>query len=80
MATLKINYTISFGANLRIGYRIQNSSSPFTYIPTYPTYNESPYEISDLAVGTYEVELTTICPNCGGGVFADPVVYPAIVL
>lgn len=80
MAVLTINYTIPFGASLRVGYRIQNSSSPFTYVTTYPTYNQSPYTISGLAIGNYEVELTTICPNCGGGVFAEPAIYPAIVL
>ncbi len=80
MATLTINYDIAFGASLRIGYRIQSSSSAFTYVTTYPGYNDSPYLVSGLAVGNYEVELTTICPNCSGGVFADPVIYPAIVL
>lgn len=80
MASITINYTIPFGASLRVGYRIQSSSNPFTYISTFPTYNQSPYILSGLAVGTYEVELTTICPNCSGGVFADPVIYPAIVL
>lgn len=80
MATLTINYTIPFGSSMRVGYRIQSSSSAFTYVTTYPGYNDSPYSVSGLAVGSYEVELTTICPNCGGGIFADPVVYPAIVM
>lgn len=78
MAQITIDYSIPFGSSLRIGYRIQASSSPFTYITNYPNYNQSPYTISGLPVGNYEVELTTICPNCSGGVFADPVIYPAI--
>ena len=77
MASITVNYTIPFGASLRIGYRIENSSSAFTYLTTFPTYNESPYTFSGLPVGNYEVELTTVCPNCTGGVFADPVIFPA---
>lgn len=80
MADITVNYTVSFGASVRIGYRIQGSSSAFTYLPNYPTYNDSPYTISGLAVGTYEVELTAVCPNCSGGVFSDPVIYPAVSL
>lgn len=79
MASLTINYSIPFGASIRIGYRIQNTSTPFTYIDTFPTYNDSPFTISDLAANNnYEVELTTICPNCSGGVFGTPVVFPAV--
>jgi hypothetical protein len=77
MASITINYTIPFGASLRIGYRIQSSSSAFTYLTTYPSYNDSPYTFDGLPVGNYEVELTAICPNCTGGVFGEPQVYPA---
>jgi len=77
MASITINYTIPFGASIRIGYRIQSSSAAFTYITTFPTYNQSPYIISGLPIGNYEVELTTICPNCTGGIFAEPAIYPA---
>lgn len=77
MASITINYSIPFGSSLRIGYRIQNSSNPFTYLSNYPTYNDSPYTFDGLALGSYEVELTTVCPSCSGGVFADPAVYPA---
>lgn len=80
MASITINYTIPFGASLRVGYRITSSSSAFTYVTTYPTYNDSPFVISGIPAGTYEVELTTICPNCGGGVFAEPAIYPASAL
>lgn len=80
MASITVNYTIPFGSNLRIGYRAQATSDPFTYLPNYPSYTDSPYTFSGLALGTYEVQLTTICPNCSGGVFADPVVFPATSL
>lgn len=77
MATITVNYTIPFGASIRIGYRIQASSSAFSYLPNYPSYNDSPYTINGLPIGNYEVELTTICPNCTGGVFGEPQIYPA---
>lgn len=80
MASITVNYTIPFGASMRIGYRIQSSSSAFTYLTTFPTYNDSPYTFSGLPVGNYEVELTTICPNCSGGAYASPEVFPAIIL
>lgn len=77
MASISVNYSIPFGSSIRIGYRIQGSSSPFTYISGFPNYNQSPYTISGIAAGNYEVELTTICPNCSGGIFASPAIYPA---
>ena len=77
MAQIVINYSIPYGASIRIGYRIQNSSSPFTYVNGFPSFNDSPYTIGSLAQGNYEVELTTICPNCSGGIFANPVIYQA---
>lgn len=80
MASITVNYTIPFGASIRIGYRAQSSSSPFTYLTTFPTYNDSPYTFSGIAAGDYEVELTTICPSCSGGKFGEPVVYPAVTL
>jgi len=77
MASIVINYSIPFGATLRVGYRIQASSSSFTYVNPFPDYTQSPYTISGLPIGNYEVELTTICPNCSGGIFGQPVIYPA---
>lgn len=77
MAQITINYSIPFGASIRIGYRIAASSSAFTYLSNYPSYNESPYVITGLPANTYEVELTTICPNCTGGIFGEPQIYPA---
>jgi hypothetical protein len=80
MATLVINYTIPFGANVRIGYKQQSSSGPYTYLTNYPSYNDSPYTISGLPIGNYQIELTTLCPNCSGGVFSDPIVVQAVTL
>lgn len=77
MASITINYTIPFGATIRVGYRIQNTSSTFFYVNPFPDYTQSPYIISGLPIGNYEVELTTICPNCSGGIFGQPVIYPA---
>lgn len=77
MANITINYTIPFGASIRIGYRIVASSSAFTYLTNFPTYNDSPYTITGLPANNYEVELTTICPNCTGGIFGEPQIYPA---
>lgn len=77
MATITVNYSIPFGASIRIGYRQVASSNPFTYLNNFPTYNDSPYTIDGLPIGNYEVELTTICPNCSGGAFGEPQVYPA---
>ena len=78
MANITVNYSIPFGASIRIGYRVQASSNPFTYISGFPSYNDSPVVISGLPINNYEVELTTICPNCSGGIFSNPVVYPAV--
>lgn len=80
MASITINYTIPFGASLRVGYRTQGSSSPFSYLSQFPTYNDSPFTFSGLPESLYEVEITAICPNCGGGVFSAPEVFPATIL
>lgn len=78
MASIIISATINPGASLRIGYRVKNSSNPFTYITAYPTANELPYIIEGLANLTYEVELTQICPNCSGGIYSTPIVLDAL--
>lgn len=77
MASITINYSIPFGSSIRIGYRVQNSSSAFTYLTNFPTYNDSPYTIEGLPANNYEVELTTVCPNCSGGTFGEPQIFPA---
>jgi hypothetical protein len=77
MASLTINYTVDFGASVRIGYRIIASGGAYTYLNNYPSYNQSPYTINGIPFGTYEVEITTVCANCSGGVYSDPVVITA---
>ena len=77
MATIRIDYELGFGYSMRVGYRVKNSSNPFTYTAPYPGYADSPYFIQNLPLEQYEVELTPVCPNCSGAQFGDPVVYPA---
>lgn len=71
MATIKFNYTIPFGASLRVGYKLQSSSDPYTYLSTYPSYNDSPFSFDGISVGTYQLELTTICNSCSGSKYSD---------
>lgn len=78
MASIIISATINPGASLRIGYRVKNSSSAFTYLSVYPTSNDLPYTISGLFNLTYEVELTQICANCSGGIYSTPVIVDAL--
>jgi hypothetical protein len=80
MATIRVDYTIPFGTSIRIGYRLRNTSNPFVYINPFPNYSQSPYNIEDLPLGDYEVELTSVCPNCTGANYGDPVIYPAVTL
>jgi hypothetical protein len=78
MAALTINYTIPFGSSLRVGYKIVGSLSDYTYVNFYPDYNSSPYIVGGLALGAYEVQLNTVCLNCAGSLFSDPVVIQAV--
>lgn len=80
MANITVNATIVYKAALRIGYRIKNSSNPFVYIPAYPEQGDLPYSITGVPVGTYEVELTQICPNCSGGLYSSPIIVDAVAL
>lgn len=81
MATIAVNYDIPFGTSIRIGYRVRNSSNPFTYVMPFPSYADSPYYIQDLPLATdYDVELTPVCPNCSGANYGDAVIYPAVHL
>lgn len=77
MASLTVNYTAKFGSSVRIGYRIVASGSGFTYLNYYPSYNQSPFTIPGIPVGTYEVQINTICPTCSGGIFSPPEVVLA---
>lgn len=70
MATFDLYYTIEYGQRLRIGYKQASSSGPYNYLPDFPTPEESPYEIT-LPTGTYDLELTTVCPNCAGNKYSD---------
>lgn len=64
---------IAFGSVLRIGYKIQASTGPYTYSTNYPTINELPYEFALPTAGTWQIEYTELCQTCGGGKFSDPV-------
>jgi len=64
--------SISFGSNLRIGYRVYGATTPFTYLPDYPSYNDLPFTYNVPLAGTYEIEYSTTCPNCGGVRYSDP--------
>jgi hypothetical protein len=78
MGSITVNMSIPYGATLRVGYRITNSGNAFTYVDPFPTYNDLPYtfSVADTA-GTYDVQLTTICPNCALGTYSDPIVIIA---
>jgi hypothetical protein len=63
---------IEFGATLRIGYRVNGSSGPFTYLTPLPSYNDLPYTFSVPGVGVWEIEYTQICPSCSGSNYSEP--------
>jgi len=72
MASVSTGTTsIKFGSNLRIGYRPAGSLAAFTYLNHYPTFNELPYTFT-LGIGNWEVEMTEICPDCGGYKYSAP--------
>lgn len=79
MATLTVNYTIPFGSSIRIGYKVASSSDPYTYLNNYPSYNQSPYTFA-VPLGAYQVELTSICASCSGGLYSDPEVFQAVAV
>jgi hypothetical protein len=79
MADIIIAYTVPFNTNVRVGYKIKASSDPFTYLSIYPSYAQSPYTITGLTAAIlYEIELTTICPNCSGSNYSDPVLVEGL--
>lgn len=80
MATIRVAYDIPFGTSIRIGYRVQNSLSPFTYVMPFPSYAQTPFYIQDLPLQQYEVELTSVCPNCSGANYGSPEIFPATQL
>lgn len=77
MASLQVNYSISFAQSVRIGYKQYGTSDPYTYLTVFPGPGDAPYTISSLPFGLYQVEVTTICPNCSGGIYSTPVVVVA---
>jgi len=62
--------SINFGSRLRIGYRVAFSTSAFTYLGTYPTADQLPYEFT-LPAGTYEIEYTQLCASCSGNQYSE---------
>ena len=78
MASLTVNYSVAFGASVRIGYKVVGTLGDYTYLNVFPTYNQSPFIIAGLPVGSYQVQINTICPTCSGGQFSDPVVVTAV--
>lgn len=70
--------SIPFGTSLRIGYRLSGSLGAYTYLTTYPSYNDLPYDFT-LPSGNIQVEYTTICNACGGGRYSDPVTVTVTV-
>lgn len=64
--------TITFGSNLRIGYKVHGSSNDFTYLSHLPAYEELPY-IFSLPSGTYDVEYSEVCQTCTTPSYSTPV-------
>lgn len=79
MGNVKLTYTIPFGSNLRVGYKPAGAASPYTYLNVFPGAEDSPYTIV-IPAGFYDVQLSTICPNCSGNNYSDPFVTQVTVL
>lgn len=71
MADVQIQYSIEFGQNLRIEYKPAGSAGPYTQYPSFPDAGDSPVIIT-LPSGNYDLQLSTICPNCSGNRYSDP--------
>lgn len=80
MGQLQVIASIPFGSSARIGYKQKASSNPYTYHNYYPSHNEFPYTIDGIPIGNWEVEITTVCPNCAGALYADPVIVDAVIM
>lgn len=65
--------SINYESSLRIGYRAAFSSSAFTYVTHYPTYNELPYQFTLPSSGQWEIEYTELCPSCSGSSYSEPI-------
>lgn len=79
MGTVRLGYSIEYGQNLRIGYKATGSSNAYTYLNDFPGPEDAPYEF-ELPAGIYDIEMTTICPNCSGNKYADPEIRTVNVL
>lgn len=75
MGDVILTYSIPIGTKLRIGHRPPASTGPFTYLVATPTDQDSPYTFT-LPTGAYDLELSTICPNCSGNNFSDAFIEP----
>jgi hypothetical protein len=64
--------SIPFGTNLKIGYRVYGSTSAYTYVSEYPSYDELPYTFYVPSTGDWEIEYTVICSSCNGNKYSDP--------
>lgn len=71
MGYLIIYYDIPPKVKVRIGYRRKNSNDKFVYLSRYLYPTESPYTISNMPEGSYEIELTLVKCECGG-LCSDP--------
>lgn len=69
---IEIEATLEYGQKLRVGYKVSGSANPYTYLNTFPGPEDIPFVFPVPAPGTYDVEITTICPNCAGNIYSDP--------
>lgn len=64
--------TIPLGSNLRIGYRLNGSTSAYTYVSTLPESEDLPFTFTVPTMGEWEIEYTVICNSCSGNVYSSP--------
>lgn len=79
MGTVRISGELEFGQHMRIGHKVTGSSGPYTYLNSFPGPDDIPFDFT-LPVGIYDIEVTTICPNCSGNIYSDPEVRTVNVL
>ncbi len=79
MGNVRINAELEFGQSSRIGWKINGSAGPYTYLNSFPGPDDMPFTFI-LPAGTYDIEVSTICPNCSGNIYSDPEVKTVVVL
>lgn len=79
MGTVRINGELELGQSIRIGWKVTASANPYTYLNTFPGPEDLPFDFN-LPAGQYDIETSTICPNCSGNVYSDPEVRTVNVL